>query len=480
MTTVVGHSQCPCHRRRRRSLILACGSALLMAGCASYRPTPIDPAVLAEVWQDLDQRGATEQVRAAVAASAAPSAVTGFDLADGIDLVEAEAAALFFNPAIRATRLQSGVPAAEARHARLWEDPELGIDGEYLLADVDDPLVLGGSIGITIPLSGRRGAAARLAAARLAASELAVWGAEWALLSELRQAWLELAGRRARIALLERAETELARLVGLAPHFRAAQAVTVVDERLLRIQQLRVRDARLQAQARVARQRLAILALIGLHPAQEWRLRATWEELPTFAPVDAAQVLAETLDHPQLRQVMAAYQVAERQLALEVRKQYPDLRFGLGGGSDEGEAVVLFGLGLVPIPLWNANRAAIAGARAERAVAGVEIEAALQELTHRFAAAGQAHQVAAARLALLEQELAPLVDQQVTDARRLTGLGQLDLFLLADALEQARQVRLELLDARLALSAAALAQQTLVGPSIPMAVTGSAAGAAAP
>lgn len=465
MITASGHRRCPLDARRATALGL--GTILLAGGCASYRPEPVDPAAVAEAWRALDQQRATEAVHAALEGSAAPAAPAGFDLGDGIDLAEAEATALFFNPSIRATRLEIGIPTAEARHARLWEDPELGVDGDYILTDVDDPLVLGGTIGITIPLSGRRGAAKRLAEARIDEREAAALGAEWALLSTLRSEWLTLAGVEARIALLERSRSELATLIDLAPRFRAAQAVTVVDERLLRIQQHRVRDALNQAEARRDEQRLAVLALMGLHPAHDWSLRPDLEGLPAASAIASDEILAEILDHPQLRRVMAAYQVAERRLALEVRKQYPDLRIGLGGGTEEGESRILFGLGLLPIPIWNANKAGIASATVERTVASVDIESAIQDLTHRFAAAWRRKRAVDARLAFLDGELAPLIDQQVADARRLIGLGQLDLFLLADAMEQAREVRLELLGARLVAAEAALALHALTGPAMP-------------
>ena len=449
----------------RRLAVVTC-TALVLGGCTRYQPRPVDPAEVAARWQAIDARTATEVVAQAttVDGTAAP---TGFDLADGIDLVEAEAVALFFNPSLRATRLAVDIPRAGARHAGRWADPELAVDGAYILENVDDPLVLGGTIGITIPLSGRRGAAERLAAAEASEAELAVVGAEWALLTTLHTQWLALAGLQARVALLEQARSEVGSLIDLAPRFRAAQTVTVVDERLLRIQQLRVEDALRQAQVGLAERRLAVLALLGLHPGHEWSLRPGIDELPPPGSLAADDALAAALEHPQLRRIMAAYQVAERRLAYEIRKQYPDLRIGLGGGVEEGESRLLFGLGLLPIPVWNANREGIARADAGRALAGIDVEVAVQDLIHRFASARRVRRAADERLAFLEDELAPTVDQQVADARRLTGLGQLDLFLLADAMEQARAVRLELLDARLAAAGAALALHALAGPTAP-------------
>lgn len=439
------------------------GCLLLMAGCASYRAQPIDPEAVAAAWRAIDARAASEAVQAAMEPALDAGEDGLFDLADGINRREAEATALFFNPSIRATRLQIGIPLAEARHARLWEDPELEVDGAYILEDVDEPLVLGSGIAITIPLSGRPGVARKLAEARIEAAEAAALGAEWALVSSLRQDWLRLAALDARIALLEASIAEIRQLVELTPRFRAAQAVTVVDERLLLIQQRRAEDALNRALAERGQQRLVVLATLGLHPGHDWRLEASLDALPVDPSPNGRE---ELLRHPQLRRVLAAYQVAERRLQLEVRKQYPDLRIGLGGGTEEGESRILFGLGLLPIPIWNANREGIATAEVDRSVAATEIESAIQDLTHRFVLARQQERALAARLAFLDQELAPLVDQQVQDTRRLTGLGQLDLILLADALQQAREIRLELLDARIEVLAARLVLNALAGPPL--------------
>jgi outer membrane protein TolC len=441
--------------------IAALCSIWLLGGCVTSQPRPIDTAAVAAAWQAIDAGAATSAVTAALETRGPPATAKGFDLGDGINLAEAEATALFFNPAIRVTRLQVAIPQSEARHAGLWEDPELEIDGEYILDDVDEPLVIGAGLAITIPLSGRPMARQRLAEARIDSAVAAVLGAEWALLAKVRRQWIGLAGHRARTKLLQRSVDELQQLIELAPRLRAAQAITVADERLLRIQQRRAQDALYQAEVAAAEQQLALIETLGLHPEQPWRFQTAFDT----AGVDVAEIdPAAIRHHPRLRELMAAYQVAERRLELEVRGQYPDLRFGLGGGSEDGDSRILFGLGLVPIPLWNANRLRIAGAEAERSVAAAEIEAALHDLTHRVAVARRKHQASAARLTFLESELAPLIDRQVQDVRRLAGLGQLDLFLLAEAMQQAREIRLDLLDARVNGQLAALELAALAGP----------------
>ena len=124
----------------------------------------------------------------------------------------------------------------------------------------------------------------------------------------------------------------------------------------------------------------------------------------------------------------------------------------------------MFGLGLLPIPVWNRNREGIARADADRDAASVEIEAIVRDLVQRLAHARTRHEAARTRLAFLEDEVAPLADAQQDDARRLTALGQLDLFLLVDALAEARRVRRELLEARALVLDTRLALVSCTGP----------------
>lgn len=439
---------------------LIVSTALLLCSCASYRAAPIDPAAVHQAWLAIDLDTAAHAVNNALDADQIPA--DGFDLADGISLAEAEIAALFFNPSIRATRLEVGIPEAEARYAHLWEDPELGVDAEYILDSVDEPLISSVGLSITIPLSGRRSVARAVAEAEVEHLTLAVIGAEWALITTLRSHWLELANTEAEINLLSDSLATIQSLIDLAPSFRAAQAMTTVDERWLEIQRLHVVDALQQATAMHDQQRLVIIQLLGLHPDHPWNLTASFGELEPF---QRQPDLTQLLGHPRLRQMMAAYQVAEHRLHLEVRKQYPDLTIGFGLGYEDGGSRIGLGLGLLPVPLWNRNRAGIATATTEREVAGASITTAIQDLVHAERAAQSRLTALTQRLSFFHNQLIPLVDQQVADARRLTGLGQLDLPLLSEAVALARSTRLELLHLTAAQRSAALNLDAMVGPA---------------
>lgn len=438
-------------RRQRRRLPQGLALFTLVAACTRYEPRPVDAIALAEAWRALDPAAATT----ALPPSTRPD---GFDLSDGISLPEAETLALFFNADLRRTRLEAGVPLASAQHARLWEDPTLGIDGEWILDDVDDPLVLNGMLSLTIPLSGQPGVRQKLAQAEASAAEIAVVGAEWALLSLLRRQWAAASDLAERRALLAAGIEEFRAIRERAVAFQAAGALTAAEAQLLDLRHQAFRQQALDLEAEADQARLQVIGLLGLHPAQAWQLALGLPDMPTTPapPPDAT--------HPDLRLALAAYAIAERRLELEVRKQYPDLVVGLGGGSDQGVAQLGFGLGLLPLPIWNRNQEGIATATAERAVQEAAINAALQDLAQRRAQADAALAAAQRRLALQRDDIAPLVASHIDMVQRLIGAGRLDIHLLAAAVEQAIAHRLDFASARWAIATAQLDLAALAGP----------------
>jgi cobalt-zinc-cadmium efflux system outer membrane protein len=159
----------------------------------------------------------------------------------------------------------------------------------------------------------------------------------------------------------------------------------------------------------------------------------------------------------------ARYDAAEAALALEVRRQYPDLGLGLGAGSEGEDDRLLFGLEL-PLPLWNRNARAIAIALAQRAFERTRYETELARVANEYADARRRLAGAATRRAVVIDELLPLIELQAQDLALLRESGRLDVSALlealsarADALDTAVTVEVE-------FARAAADLERLVGP----------------
>jgi outer membrane protein TolC len=416
-------------------------------GCQRYTARPLDFAAHDELLRSRNPTSADVREYAQRLSAGAWVVTATYDPADGLSLEEAEVVALFFNPQLRTARAKARVPIVEAREAGRWEDPHFQLDVERIIESVKHPWVLGGIVNLTLPLSGRLAAEREKLLAEADVERLKVLVEEQRHLAELRASWLEWSATAEQIALTRALIAELDGFVESAEKLRAAGELDPLDARLLRIERL-TRSGRLQileAQGRSAeidlrsRMGLAPDAAVKLVPS----LAIVRRQMPTTR--ETAAVMQR---HPRVLTAQAEYEVAERSLQLEVRRQYPDLSIGGGFGTDEGTERLLGGLGL-PLSLWNRNKRAIAEAAATREAARTAAEGEYEQLLADVARASAALNAAAARQRFIETELAPLVDEQLAAARRLGRLGNYNTLVLLQALTAAHDAKFEVVQARL-------------------------------
>lgn len=436
--------------------VLLC--AAVVAGCQSYERLPLDPDGHIESWRARDLAGVAAY--ADELASRFHSAREPFNAEDGLTLAEAEAVALFFNPHLRVARLQAGVALATAEHAGRWQDPELHVEGGWIMAGIPNPWFVGVGISFTIPISGRPGVERDLAFARHSTALREVIRKEWQTLTELRADWRELEAAAESAALTQSYLQELAELHGLAQRLRQAGEISSLDLRLVEIEQAARRADLTRRRQQIAEIEARIRELIGLHPDAPLLL---------VADAPAAPILPDALpdvlrrDHTGLALRRAEYETAEQSLRLEVRKQYPDLVIGPGYELEEGQSRISLGLG-IPIPIINMNAEGIARARASRDAARASFETELEVALHQLA---QARLRVANNAALRQQvldEVVPLADRQVADASALAQAGDFDALRQLEVLSRRHETRLLVLQSAIDEIRARDAVLMLLGP----------------
>lgn len=437
-----------------RALVPALLGGLLLAACQSYSPRPLDDAAHDRAWHARSVNGAGVREFAA-ALSQRDARPRRYDPSDGLDLEEAEVVALFFNAGLRRARLEAGAALAGARHAGEWENPELNVSAGVILASIAQPWMASAGLEFTVPISGRKGVERDLAFAEHEVKWREVLAQEWAVIVDLRKLWREQAALNERVLLLEAHSAGLSDVGRRAADLALASELARTDARLFEIELLQSRIELEDLRAQSREQQCAILGLLGLAPAAPLRLNLT---------------LGASLDRrphgewPPVSVARAAYSVAEQQLRLEIRKQYPDLRIGPGYGIDEGQSTISLGFGL-PLPLINLNRAGIARARVAREAARAAYEQAREEAAVSAELARlRLERVRAARRQV-EDELAPLVDLQVKEARQRAEAGDFDALLMLEALKSLREAKERVLQTRLHEAQAMDALNALKGPT---------------
>ena len=436
-------------------LLFLCTLALL-GGCQHIQSVPLDLDAHHEQWLARDGLAAPIAFHEERPPDGPATFAERFDPADGVDLREAQAIALCYNPELHAQRLETGVLLAQFDHAGLLPDPLLTLEtgskrtenGTSFLRQasrVSRTWVLGGGASFTLPLSGRIGAERDWRGSEYEAGLLASLEHETALLLQLTRQWIAWSAHQERIALHE---AQLDTVRGLARSTAQLAALGEIDPAA--VQSASLDQARLEARLLALRHgeaelRLQLLALMGLSPQAPLRLIpslrgiSSEEDLPAIAEVAIAQ-------HPRVQRLKAEYEAAESRLRLELRRQYPDISLGPNFLLEKPDLTQLLSIA-VPVPVWDINQAGIAEAVAHRDVSRARVFAEYESLVGQHAQIEYALRGARAQRLHLESVAMPLAAQQTNAALKRLELGEIEPALLLSLISQAFLVREELLDA---------------------------------
>ena len=442
---------------------MVCALLGAAAGCHSYIAKPLDPAAHQAAWRT--RSPGDDSVRAyadRLAAAGDPGAVA-FDPDDGLSLGEAELIALVFNADLRVKRLRAGVAAATSNEAARWDDPAFSIDVLRITESVPDRWVVTPGLAVTIPISGRLAAEQARSDAALRAALARVAEAEWAVRRNVRLAWLTWSAASMRLE-------EQERLIGSVSTLADATAALAERGELLRTEAALFALERSQREHELHRLRgelldaeLVLKALMGLAPVAPVSLTPS-----LILPIDVGERGEDDIAvrNPMLQRLKEEYEISEQTLHREIRKQYPDLTIGPLYESDQGQSRIGL-LGGLPVPVFNANQRGIAEATAEREVARAAYESAYERIASDAERAGARAAALREERAYIQVEMAPLIDQQLADARRLLELGESGGLVLLESLVRSHSAKMHLIDVRRDEATALAELAYLHGPSVP-------------
>ncbi len=445
--------------RSHLSLALLLVLLSLVSGCQTYEPLSID---LQRHHRELSRRAldsGSVQAYARQLAALNKTSPVKLSTEDGLSLREAEVLALLFNPDLQVERARARVALARAGLAGLWQDPELDLDLMRVLQAPENPWVFASSLRFTIPVSGRLGLVQEKARMGAEVALREVRQTEWGGVIKLRVAWARWSAGWERIRLMDAQLTRLSAVHKLASIQRRFGKIGATSVRVFEIERLTHLAEREQDVQELLQGALTIRSLLGLLPGGKLTLVPRLPAGRGFGK-DLLGQLRES--NQALRLARARYEVADAGLRLELRKQYPDLSVGPGFEREDGANKLGLVLSL-PIPLINRNRQAIAEARAERLAAKTRLETTYQEQVAALASLRASVAAAQVRRVFLERRLAPLIDTQQMELRKLASLGDLDVLVMLDALDRTHSLKRQVLTARLAETLSEIRLEALVG-----------------
>ncbi len=401
------------YKRSTRTVVMVGSLALIMNGCVSYRAAPIDQRAML---RDLQRVTLEDLVARTVPDEHTPTIVS---LADGLTTTEAAAIAIVGNPGLRAKRQSVGIAQGQLIQAGLFPNPE--IDATWFT-----PSATGAQVNALFDVTGTlltRGLERDVAAAQADRARMEVLESEWDVAFSAQQAVVDLAYAQRlvemdaqRLAIASRTTEYLTaqHQQGFASEF--AQLVAESDELEIKRQALRNRADSDRFQRSLA----LILGLppqITAAPADDVLSLETWEP-----PSDPDTAILRRFD---ITLAQGSYDVAEHELQLAIRKQYPSLKLGPSwqGGDASG-----FGFGIqLDLPLFNRHQGKIAAKQAQREQRRLEMAESLHRARAELADATADTQTLAAEADLIRTELVPRIERTLELSEELFTAGGADI-----------------------------------------------------
>lgn len=338
---------------------LTCMLVLLLGGCATYQPLPLDQHARAPV------RAGDIKVAPSVL-QMFPPRHHRFDPARGLDMTDVAILAVANNPQLKLARDERGIAHAQAFDAGLLPDPVLDLahgtptGGPAETSSFDLGLSYDVEALLAHPLAKR----AANASAREVDLDL-LW-MEWQVIGAARQLFVRDVYQAKMLAVLhEEADTlaqQHARLVVAGKDGDVSQAAVVDD-----LSGLQVVETRLHAAERqLLKTRQDLDALLGLSPEAPLHLVGP----ATVATVDATAVDRDLDDlsrrRPDLLGLQAGYLSADARYRQAILEQFPAIQVGFTRARDtDGIYSRGFQVSLT-LPIFNRNRGKVAMAKATR------------------------------------------------------------------------------------------------------------------
>jgi cobalt-zinc-cadmium efflux system outer membrane protein len=390
----------------RRSLICA---SLLVSGCASYHPMPIDLALHADAFARRSL--ASEQLRQCLSSS--PVGLRDWPVARW-DRRALTAAAMCYSPVLAVARARQDSANADAVAAGVRVNPVLQFPVEYTTNAKDGvrPFTTGPIVDIALETANKRDHRLKHAALLQQAATWTLANEEWKARGELRDALLGVyAGQQ----IVDNGLTQIALQGQLADMLLRRANVGEAARPDAERAQSRLNQARaelvLAKQAMFeARSRVAVVVGIPLAAMEGVQLDLGEFEQPGLPPLPEPARRAFLLGRADLRAALSEYEASQARLELEVARQYPDIHLNAGYTYDAGANKISLGLASLTLPLLDRNQGPIAQAEAGRKQSAARVIALQDTIINEVALANAGY--------LAARQAAQLTQQGLASARR--------------------------------------------------------------
>ncbi len=351
-------------------------------------------------------------------------------------------------PALVSARAGLAIGRAEMEGARA---PALGPTEVEIEAGIrqgaagSDP-ALAASVRQPFEISGARDA--RIAAAQMGvhAGRADVALAEWEVHRAIHAAFYDALVAQETKRITERAAAFTARIAEFVQRRVAAGESSPIEQRVAEGESAQATQEAVAAAGRFLEARVALAAECGWptdHPPEPEGILSE----PHDPPALGALVARALRDQAAIARAAIAVEHARAHVTAANRDRWPMAALGVTVAREEGSDIYLGTLG-VGLPLFAANQAERARARAEVEVAGAELAALRMTVPARIARAHVAVSTAVERVRAYGTRIIPQFEETLGLLERALQLGEIDVLELSVASRRLLEVQREALGAR--------------------------------
>lgn len=395
--------------------------SLLLVGCAvqRYRPMPVIPAQTAAQFKS---RSLEDDGFKRFLTKGLTQPVTWPPKQWDVRLLTL--AAFYFNPDLASARAQVETAQAGIQTAQMRPNPVLSFS-----PGIPSPYLIGLNLAFPVLTAGKRDYEIELAKDVSATAELNLAEAVWRVRNQVRSALLNYLAAEHDASLAQAAEqlwqTRTTRLSEQLLAGEIARPQVETGRMALLDAQLAARTAEGQR----AQTKVTLAAAIGLPVSALDGLPVNWPNLdrvPSPTVLSAAQIQRDAvLNRLDVRRALAQYTAAQKNLQLELARQFPNLQIGPGYEYEEGHNFFSPSLA-IELPVFNRNQGPIAQAEARRKEAAATLLATQANVIAQSEQALAQYRALYGVLQVAQKTRENLQDVQVPMAQRTIRAGESD------------------------------------------------------
>ncbi len=419
--------------------------SVLLAGCVSYRPLPLDHGTVAAKLQP----PAMETVRLAAKEIHHPILrPINFDIQDGLSPEEAAILAVLANPKLRASRDQRKISAAQLLQAGILPNPQLSYSLDVPTGGMTQGSVNAFNFGLNWEITAIISRSAKVAAAEADAAsvDLDVAWQEWQAAQAAKLQVYHLYYFDQQLAVIRQEENDLRENLDNIKRGADLGLVSVVDLAAAEAALQRLHSTRLTNEQQREDERFALNQSLGF-PAGEIVPLEQNIAPPESNTLPAIAALTDGLETRRLDllALKQGYQSQEEKLRAAILSQFPKINIGLAHAGDTTNVITTGFAVTIDLPIFDRNQGTVAVESATRSKLFDEYVARL------FEARGEIARLFADIHSLQQQidtaeKLIPILQNVVDSYRQALLQGNADVLTYYNARADLVTKRTELLD----------------------------------